>query len=238
LLDDFGFDRDIAGNGKIAIEKLAAKSYDIILMDLQMPIMNGFEATAYIRNTLNSKIPIIALTADVTTVDLAKCKAVGMNDYIAKPVDEKLLYSKIIGLVKKTTIINESKEDGFSQKKSLKCTDLDYLTHRTKSNPTLMMEMISLYLEQTPPLIKTMKQSLQNKDWNSLQAAVHKMIPSFSIMGIHTDFENMAKKVQEYASTQQQTDVIHSMVLQLENICNQACVELKEEFNTIKNNNK
>ncbi len=101
LLDDFGFERDIADNGKIAIEMLEKKSYDIILMDLQMPEMNGFEATEYIRNTMNSKIPIIALTADVTTIDLAKCKAVGMNDYIAKPVDEKVLYSKIVGLVKK-----------------------------------------------------------------------------------------------------------------------------------------
>lgn len=101
LLDDFGFDRDIASNGKIAIEKLQLKSYDIILMDLQMPEMNGFEATEYIRTKLNSKIPIIALTADVTTVDLAKCRAVGMNDYIAKPVDERILYSKIIGLVKR-----------------------------------------------------------------------------------------------------------------------------------------
>jgi CheY-like chemotaxis protein len=62
-------------------------------MDLQMPEMNGFEATEY-RTTMNSEIPIIALTADVTTVDLAKCKSVGMNDY-AKPVDERLLYSKM-----------------------------------------------------------------------------------------------------------------------------------------------
>ena len=100
LLDDFGFKHDIADNGKIAIEKLKNKSYDIILMDLHMPEMNGFEATGYIRNTMNLKIPIIALTADVTTVDLAKCKAIGINDYIAKPIDEKLLYSKIIGLVK------------------------------------------------------------------------------------------------------------------------------------------
>ena len=109
ILDDFGFECDIAGNGKIAIEKLsqrdslgANKSYDIILMDLQMPEMNGFEATEYIRNTLNLKTPIIALTADVTTVDLEKCKAVGMNDYIAKPVDERILYSKIVSLVKKS----------------------------------------------------------------------------------------------------------------------------------------
>jgi CheY-like chemotaxis protein len=70
-------------------------------MDLQMPVMNGFEATKYIRNTLKSNIPIIALTADVTTVDLEKCTAVGMNDYIAKPVDEQILYHKIMGLVKK-----------------------------------------------------------------------------------------------------------------------------------------
>ncbi|MFZ1306972.1 MAG: CHASE3 domain-containing protein, partial [Ferruginibacter sp.] len=92
LLDDFGFERDIAANGRIAIEKMKEKDYDIILMDLQMPEMNGFEATEYIRNIMKSTIPIIALTADVTTVDLAKCKAVGMNDYIAKPVDERVLY--------------------------------------------------------------------------------------------------------------------------------------------------
>jgi two-component system CheB/CheR fusion protein len=100
LLDDFGFEWDMAANGKIAIEKLKTGDYDIILMDLQMPEMNGFEATEYVRTTLKSNIPIIALTADVTTVDLDKCKAVGMNDYIAKPIDEKLLYSKIIGLIK------------------------------------------------------------------------------------------------------------------------------------------
>ena len=101
-----------------------------------------------------------------------------------------------------------------------------------------MMEMISAYLEQTPPLISTMKQSLQDKDWISLHAAVHKMIPSFSIMGISADFENMAKKIKEYASTQQQTDGIPDLVLQLENICAQACKELEEEFNTIKSTNK
>lgn len=239
LLDEFGFERDIAANGKIAIEKLKEKSYDIILMDLQMPEMNGFEATDHIRNVMKSKIPIIALTADVTTVDLVKCKAVGMNDYIAKPVDEKLLFSKIISFVKKPIYIkkedeNISEKDG---KAVLKCIDLHYLSYRTKSNPVLMMEMISLYLEQTPVLISSMKQSLAKKDWEALYSAVHKMIPSFSIMGISADFENMAKKVQEYASTQLQTEGIPDLVLKLENICKQACDELQIEFNAIKNTN-
>jgi PAS domain S-box-containing protein len=236
LLDDFGFERDIASNGKIAIEKLKMKSYDVVLMDLQMPEMNGFEATEHIRNTLKSKIPIIALTADVTTVDLAKCKAVGMNDYIAKPVDEKILYSKIIGLVKKSSSAKQidNKSDVITK---LKCIDLAYLLHRTKSDPKLMMEMISLYLEQTPPLVLAMKKGLQEKDWNLLQASVHKMIPSFSIMGISSDFENMAKKVKEYATTQLQSEGIPDLVKQIENVCVQACQELKEEFNRIKNTN-
>ena len=237
LLDDYGFDRDIAANGKIAIEKLQSKSFDIILMDLQMPEMNGFEATEYIRTKLNSKIPIIALTADVTTVDLAKCKAVGMNDYIAKPVDERLLYTKIIGLVKKPSLVKNigPYKNGNIENKKLKCIDLDYLTHRTKSNPKLMMEMISLYLEQTPPLITAMKRGLQDKDWKVLHAAVHKIIPSFSIVGISVDFENMAKRVQDYASTQKQSEGINDMVFQIGNVCAQACKELEEEFNRIKN---
>jgi len=240
VLDDFGFERDIASNGKIAIEKLATKPYDIILMDLQMPEMNGFEATEYIRNKMNSKIPIIALTADVTTVDLAKCKAVGMNDYIAKPIDEKLLYNKIIGLMKKPGIIksNEVKIPEVNvQREKIKCIDLTYLINLTKSDGKLMSEMISLYLEQTPPLISAMKKSMQEKDWKKLHMSVHKIIPSFSIMGISSDFENMAKTIQNYAITQEQSEAIPDLVLQLENICKQACEELELEFNKIKKDN-
>jgi PAS domain S-box-containing protein len=238
LLDEFGFGCDIAANGKIAVEKLQASTFDIVLMDLQMPEMNGFEATDYIRNTMQSNIPIIALTADVTTVDLAKCKAVGMNDYIAKPVDEKLLYKKIVGSIKKPLHIDGGTEKKEVESKTLKYTDLHFLISRTRANPVLMMEMISLYLEQTPPLISTMKQSWKEKDWNSLYSAVHKMIPSFAIMGISADFENMAKKVQEYAKTQEQSYGISEMVRQIENVCTHACIELKEEFNIIKNTKK
>ncbi|MDI1232854.1 MAG: PAS domain S-box protein [bacterium] len=100
ILEDFKFKYDIADNGKIAIEKMQTETYDIVLMDLQMPVMNGFEATEYIRNTLKSQIPIIALTADVTTVDLEKCKAAGMNDYVSKPLDERILYTKMVELLK------------------------------------------------------------------------------------------------------------------------------------------
>jgi PAS domain S-box-containing protein len=234
ILDDFGFERDIADNGKIAIEKLKMKSYDIILMDLQMPEINGFEATEYIRKTLKFNIPIIALTADVTTVDVAKCKAVGMNDYVTKPVDERLLYSKIIGLVKKANSIVALKTMDIASSKKIKYTNMAYLTQRTKSNPTMMIEIITAYLAQTPTLIREMKQSFYSQDWDMLHTTVHKMIPSFSIMGISNDFESMAKKVMEHARLQQENHDILDFVTQLESVCLQAREELLEEMNRIK----
>lgn len=233
LLDDFGFECDIADNGKIATEKIQTKKYDVVLMDLQMPEMNGFEATDFIRKKMKSNIPIIALTADVTTVDLAKCTAVGMNDYIAKPVDENILYSKIIGLVKKTSA-NEINLEVQTEGLKEKFTNLDYLHTRTKSNPVLMMEMISLYLEQTPTLITEMNQGFKNKDWTKLYTAIHKLIPSFSIMGISADFEKMAQKVQDYAKNQQQSEGIPEMIQQLEKVFLKSCEEMKVELNTIK----
>jgi two-component system CheB/CheR fusion protein len=85
----------MANNGQQAIDKLEKETFDLVLMDLQMPILNGFEATEHIRQTMKLRLPIIALTADVTSVDVEKCKNLGMNDYISKPIDEKLLLSKI-----------------------------------------------------------------------------------------------------------------------------------------------
>ena len=230
LLDDFGFERDIADNGKVAIEKLQNNSYDIILMDLHMPEMNGFEATEYIRNKMNSQIPIIALTADVTTADLKKCTAVGMNDYISKPLDEKQLYNKIVTLLEKSPLIPYTPlPEGVSE-----YVDLTYLKKRTKEDPVLIREMISLYLQQTPPLINQMKQGLHDKDWDSVYTAAHKMIPSFSIMGINKDFEDTARKIQEYSNSKKHLDEMPEMVLQLETVCSKACEELEEELIIIK----
>jgi PAS domain S-box-containing protein len=239
LLDDFGFERDVAPNGKIALNMLREKKYDVILMDLQMPEMNGFEATEYIRKEMKLTIPIIALTADVTTVDLAKCKAVGMNDYIAKPVDERILYRKIVSLVKHKSPTKSVKANSILniEDSKVKYTNLSYLVKHTKSNPELILEMISLYLAQTPSLINTMKKSVKLKDWPLLYSAVHKVIPSFAIVGISTDYETMAKKIQEFANTQTHLNEIPEMVKQIVTVCSQACNELSEESDRIKKTN-
>ncbi|WP_264521845.1 ATP-binding protein [Flavobacterium sp. N1994] len=232
LLDDFGFECDIAANGKIAIEKLQKNNYDIILMDLQMPEMNGFEATEHIRQNMKLMLPIIALTADVTTVDVAKCKAVGMNDYISKPVDERLLYSKLISFIKKPIAIIEKETKGNMQ--TIRYVDLSYLSLITKANPELMTEMIEVYLKQTPSLLTSMKQSYKDKDWILLKATAHKIMPSFAIMGMNPQYENLAKKIHDYAEKLELSSELNSLLTELEKGCLQSFLELENELINLK----
>ncbi|HPD65099.1 MAG TPA: response regulator [Bacteroidia bacterium] len=93
VLKNWGLNIDVAENGKIATEMVRKKSYDIILMDLQMPVMNGYEATKVIREEFNLKIPIIAMTASAMRDELESCIYQGMNDYITKPFQPNELYN-------------------------------------------------------------------------------------------------------------------------------------------------
>ena len=201
LLEDFGFAMDVAGNGRIAVEKLRTTRYDIVLMDLQMPEMNGFEATEYIRNELRLTVPIIALSADVTTVDVDKCKAVGMNDYISKPIDDKLLYSKIIKYLRHAELAAPTAPPAAEAPPAVApptCVNFDYLRRVTKSEAR-MVEMIGLYLQEIPQLVRTMKQAIAEKEWAVLKAATHSIIPTFATMGINPESEDNAKALQALA---------------------------------------
>ena len=93
---------DIAENGMVAVEKFRSHGYDLILMDLQMPIMNGFDATTRIRE--KSNVPIIALTATATKQEADKCFEIKMNDYISKPFKPDELYIKIMNAL---AMVNE-----------------------------------------------------------------------------------------------------------------------------------
>lgn len=101
MLKDWNIDFDICDNGKLAVEKLKSNNYNLILMDIQMPEMNGYEATEYIRNQLKLTIPIIAMTADALPGEKEKCIGFGMTDYISKPIktiDLKNLISTYINI--------------------------------------------------------------------------------------------------------------------------------------------
>lgn len=108
VLTDWKFKVMVAENGRVAIQKLTENEFDIILMDVQMPEMDGYETTKAIRSNLGSSkcnIPIIAMTAHALAGESQKCIEAGMNDYISKPFDKKVLYSKMYSVLKSKTQI-------------------------------------------------------------------------------------------------------------------------------------
>jgi CheY-like chemotaxis protein/anti-sigma regulatory factor (Ser/Thr protein kinase) len=99
LLTSWKAQVDISEDGQDAIDKMNAHEYDLVLMDLQMPVMDGFEATAHIRDVMKSKVPIIGLSANALNGERERSLERGMDDYVSKPFQPELLYEKIHGFI-------------------------------------------------------------------------------------------------------------------------------------------
>ncbi|HXB40750.1 MAG TPA: ATP-binding protein [Bacteroidia bacterium] len=98
LFSESNLKLEVAENGSVAVEKLKEKKFDIVLMDMEMPVMNGYEAATVIRQELKSDIPIIAMTAHAMAGERERCLSLGMNDYISKPINANLLFEKMYDL--------------------------------------------------------------------------------------------------------------------------------------------
>ncbi len=98
LFSEYNLKLQVAENGSVGIEKLKENNFDIILMDMEMPVMNGYEAATIIRKELKSNIPIIAMTAHAMAGERERCLSLGMNDYISKPINANFLFEKMYEL--------------------------------------------------------------------------------------------------------------------------------------------
>jgi two-component system, sensor histidine kinase and response regulator len=156
LMESEGLYVDVAGNGKIACDKIGKKVYDLVLMDLQMPVMDGFEACRIIRNDLDKKdLPVIAMTADAMAGVEEKVKAVGMNDYITKPIDLGQLWKTLAQWIKPG---DRELPDGYViQEKSVGESDLSFPViegidtkaglHRVGNNSGLYTSLLKRFIE-------------------------------------------------------------------------------------------
>ena len=176
-----------AENGFVALEKLKNSSFDIVLMDIQMPVMDGFEATKAIRNGIppKSKIPIIALTANATKKDIEKCLASKMNDCIPKPFTPNELLRVLLKFSGHKTL---SKINMPAIPKST--VDLNYLKRISNDNPKFIQEMVSTFVNTMPKNLEEIKQLTKAKSWNELARVIHKIRPSLTMMGLR-----LAKKL-------------------------------------------
>ncbi|MBU1822522.1 MAG: response regulator, partial [Bacteroidetes bacterium] len=181
VLQNSGFEPELAENGKIAIEKIRNNQYNVVLMDLQMPEMDGYQATRFIRNELKNDVPIIAMTAHSLVGEKDKCIAVGMNDYLPKPFSPTDLFSKI------TTLAASLETEPASETPNGSLLDLTYLKEMSDNNREFEMEMIELFLEQVPAELSGMDQAIQKTEHSRVREVAHKLKSSYSMLGVQDE---------------------------------------------------
>jgi CheY-like chemotaxis protein len=188
-LEPYNFKIVEAENGQIAIEILKNNLFDLILMDLQMPVMGGFEATKIIRHELKITTPIIALTANAFKLEIDKCIELGMNNYIIKPFEEIELIEAI------SQAIGHNKNEtsyGYYFETKMPQTDLynlDKLKEMSRGNNDFIKKMLNIFVETVPDSITEMKVALSNSDFDTVKKIAHKLKPSVDNLGLNIKAE-------------------------------------------------
>ncbi len=213
FLEDWGARVVVAENGSEALDRIEENSFALILMDLQMPLMDGYEAATEIRKKYSEEeLPIIALTADAMQGVHEQISAVGMSDYISKPFIPDELYKKINRHLK-WRISSKPEEKGPAvpakqtpvetfdseqpallniQSKSEEAEPLfklDKLFAQTGGNQEFIKRMTSLFADTTPALLMQMEEGIQKQDVKQVQAIAHKLKPSVDLLQISSQKE-------------------------------------------------
>jgi len=227
LMRDWGCKLDVASDGKEAVEKIKQQKYDLVLMDIQMPIMSGVEATRYIRENFGEhgkNIPIIALTANAFKEDHQQYLLEGMSDTISKPFKEKDLFNKIVKNINisKTAITKQDpilpkkikKEVPVRPEKPGELYDLKLIKEAAKGNKEFLREMIDIFIEKTASEAQTMKEHLEASNFVTFARLAHKLKPSFSYMGMKKaeklliECENIAQTTKDIVILEKNNDEI------------------------------
>ncbi|HEU0126682.1 MAG TPA: ATP-binding protein, partial [Flavobacterium sp.] len=189
VITNFGFDLDIAHNGEEGIELLSQNHYDLILMDLQMPVKDGYQTTEYIRNEMDSKIPIIAMTAHSLVGEQERCYKSGMNAYVPKPFKQAVLLKAI------KTVMNPDFE--VTPKRII---DMSFLDEMACGDPDFKKEMIHLFIDKIPDQSAQLEQAFHAGDHDTVKKLAHNMKSSLDIFMLE-DLSSCAAIIEEEAST-------------------------------------
>lgn len=191
FLTKWGHQVVIANHGREAVEHWRREPFDIILMDVQMPEMNGYDATAAIRREEHGtgrRTPVFAMTAEAMKGDREKCLAAGMDDYLSKPIDPEALYRAIASVPANvsaaavpvtnpvaTTDNQPSADDGV--------IDWELARKNTGNNAALLQEIVRIFLDECPHTISEIRQAIESSDATLLWRAAHKIKGSAAIFG-------------------------------------------------------
>jgi PAS domain S-box-containing protein len=193
-----------AENGIEALELLKKQNFDIILMDIQMPELDGIEATKIIRHEYKLLTPIIALTANAFKTEIEKCKEAGMDDYITKPFDETILIETIAKQVLKNPDISNTNP---SIDENL--YNLNSLNNLSRGNHDFVIKMITIFTTQTADTINKMNQALEIKDFVEVSKLIHKIKPSIEGIGVVSIIEDVKLLEKIAKKTSDKSQILH-----------------------------
>jgi signal transduction histidine kinase/CheY-like chemotaxis protein/HPt (histidine-containing phosphotransfer) domain-containing protein len=192
MLAKYGVDADLANNGQEALEQLTKTAYDLVFMDCQMPVMDGYIATQHIRDPRSSvqkhSIPVIAMTVNAMQGDREKCIASGMDDFISKPVDSVKL-RKILEKwlandeCQKEYASSEQEADVDTEETEPPVFDYAAMSERLMDDQDLIQLIADAYLTDMPVQIEQLKTFVQDGDVEQAAAQVHKIKGASSNVG-------------------------------------------------------
>ncbi len=205
-LHKLGYTAESVNNGREAIQALEKTRYDIVLMDCQMPEMDGYQATEQIRNpesnVTDHKIPIIALTAHATKDDKTKCLKVGMNDYMAKPFQPQLLADKLKKwLPKHSACLQDENQSPLLAKERSKEEALDWagFLNRVMDDEDLAINIFNVFLNEAPKRIDKIHKSIEKGDVPATEREAHTLKGSSANMGA-VILQDIAHKIEMSAN--------------------------------------
>jgi PAS domain S-box-containing protein len=222
LFANYKIEADIAENGKLALEQMKQKEYDLVLMDIEMPEMNGYVTTSFIRHELKSNVPIIAMTAHAMAGEQDKCLALGMNDYISKPINANLLFEKMLMVVSSKLLADQA------ESKKNKVVNLDFLIESIGSKKDVILEIIDVFLLQVPEDIQILNEAVTQIDYTRIKNYAHKMKSTTSLIGMH-DVEVILVEMENLGANKKEIERIKILNKTLNELCKQAVDEMVQE---------
>ncbi len=225
ILENFGAHITNACDGKEAFDLLTANEFDLVLMDVQMPVMDGLEATKLIRKTIQKQIPIIALTAFALKGDNQKCFDAGMNDYLSKPFHEIQLLeivSKWLGKSSKLSLETTKTKEHQAPLYSL--TQIEDIARGSKE---FIDKIIDLFIKQMPISLKEMRDAYDSKDFVKLSKEAHRIKPSIDHMGI-VSLKEEIREIEYFAVEYGESERLDRLLNKVNEVLNQVISELKK----------